>query len=432
MDQSILTPALVVLLGGSALVVLGAVLLAVVRLVSAPVELRGDESEVWVLVVLGRVLLIGGTAALFLLICFAAVGLGVGIFGAIVCGLVVCLAVLRHRRARQFMLLSTLAVAAQRLMPLAPAVEAFADERWGVMGYRARRLAALLRSGISLPDALVKTPGLVSWQAHATIRVGQESGALAEALNDVVQSHELHAPLWSQILGRVIYLLGLMLFASFVALFMLLKIAPEFQKIFEEFECELPLMTRFTLNAAYYAGQFGFILIPLFLLVVLWFFALCFQYMTGIRWNLPLVNRMARRLDTAVILEALALAARRNLGFQAEIVTLARWYPVRAIRRCLSGVLDDMRSGMDWSRSLAMRGLIRPAELAVFEAAGRAGNLAWALREMAESNRRRLNYRLHNAVQTLFPVAILVLGAMVMVFVVSYFLPLVKLIEYLS
>jgi len=432
MEASAITPVLVVLLGGLTLAVLGVGLLILVRIVSSPVELRGDESEVWVLVILGRVLSIGGVAAFFLAICLQALGVGAGIAGAVVFALVINLAMLRHRRARQFMLLSTLSVAAKRLMPLAPAVEAFADERWGVMGYHARRLAALLRSGISLPDALARTPGLVSRQAQVTIRVGQESGALAEALDDVVRSHELHSPLWSQILGRVLYLLGLMLFGCGVALFMMLRITPEFQKIFEEFEIELPAVTCFTIGTAHFVAQFGFIFIPILFVVILWFFALCFQYMAGVRWNLPLINRLARRLDTAVILEALALAAKRNVGFEAEIETLARWYPVRAIRSRLGGVLADMRSGVDWSRSLALRGLIKPAELAVFEAAGRAGNLAWALREMAESNRRRLNYRLHNVVQLLFPVAILVFGVMVAVFVVSYFMPLISLISALS
>ena len=223
-----------------------------------------------------------------------------------------------------------------------------------------------------------------------------------------------------------------MLFASGVALFMVLRITPAFQKIFDEFGCELPRITQFTLATTHFVAHFGFILVPLFLVLILWFFALCFQYMTGIRWNLPLVNRLARRLDTAVILEALALAAKRNVPFQGKIETLARWYPVGAIRKRLSGVLEDMRSGVDWSRSLALHGLIKPAELAVFEAAGRAGNLAWALREMAESSRRRLNYRLHNVVQVLFPMAVVVFGVMVMVFVVSYFMPLIGLIDALS
>ena len=425
MDPSI-TPVLVVLLGGLALIVLGAALLAVVRAVSAPRELRDHDSEARVLVVLGRVLVITGSAAAILVF-------SCGFWPLAVVGLpVLGMAILRHRRARQYMLLSTLAVAADRLMPLAPAVEAFADERWGLMGYRARRLAALLESGLSLPDALHHTPGLVSREAQVTIRVGQESGVLAAALRDIVRSHEMHSPLWNQILGRVLYLCGVTLFASFVATFMIVKIAPEFRKIFVDFDCEMPFVTQLVFNASHFFAHFWFILVPPLLIIVLLFVLIGIQYVIGVRWSMPLVNRLTRRLDTAVILEALALAAEKNVAFQAEIETLARWYPRRPIRKRLEAVLGDVKAGAVWSQSLARRGLIKQVELAVFEAAGRAGNLPWALREMADSSRRRLNYRLNSLVQLLFPLAILALGLLVMIYVVGYFVPLISLIQNLT
>ena len=61
--------------------------------------------------------------------------------------------------------------------------------------------------------------------------------------------------------------------------------------------------------------------------------------------------------------------------------------------------------------------------------AQRVGNLAWALREMAESNERRLGYRLQFWLQLLFPMLLICLGAVVFVLVVAYFCPLVSLIE---
>lgn len=425
MDPSI-TPVLVVLLGGLVLIVIGAALLAVVRAVSAPRQLRDYDSEVWMLVLLGRVLVITGCVAAILV-------LSCGFWPLALVGLpVLVMAVLRYRRARQYMLLSTLAVAAERLMPLAPAVEAFADERWGLMGYRARRLAGLLESGLSLPEALHHTPGLISREAQVTIRVGQESGVLATALRDLVRSHELHSPLWNQILGRVLYLCGVALFACCIATFMILKIAPEFHKIFEEFDCELPPVTQLVFGASHFIAAY-WVLLGLVLLLVLAVFVLVgIQYLIGVRWSMPVANRLTRRLDTAVILEALALAAEKNVAFEVEIETLARWYPRRPIRKRLEAVLADVKAGADWSQSLARQGLIKQAELAVFQAAGRAGNLPWALREMADSSRRRLNYRLNSLVQVVFPLAILALGLLVMVYVVGYFMPLIKLIEGLS
>jgi type IV pilus assembly protein PilC len=214
--------------------------------------------------------------------------------------------------------------------------------------------------------------------------------------------------------------------------FMMIKVVPEFRKIFEEYDAELPGVTQVVIGAAHVCAHFWFIFAPVLLILVLFFGLLVIQFISGARWSIPLVNRLTRRLDTAVILEALALAAERNLAFAAGIDTLARWYPRGWIRRRLRAVLRDLKAGVDWTQSLARHGLIREVELSVFLAAARAGNLAWALREMAESNRRRLNYRLYMAAQVLFPLAILALGFLVMIYVVSCFLPLISLIQNLT
>jgi type II secretory pathway component PulF len=137
-------------------------------------------------------------------------------------------------------------------------------------------------------------------------------------------------------------------------------------------------------------------------------------------------------LDTAAILDGLSLAAGRNVAFRGELEILGRWYPRPSIRERLRSVLRDLDSGADWCRSLARHGLIKQAEMAVLEAAQRAGNLAWALREMADSSRRRLNYRLYALLQVLFPLVILAFGALVFVFVAAYFMPMIALISRLT
>jgi len=425
-------PILITIFGGLALLLAGLVLLCLVRILSAPREIVGDEPELVVLVVLGWILLLSGVGAAGLFLSLAFMGTG-GIIVIVAAPVVLLMAYFRHRRARQYVLLSAMAAAAKRLMPLAPVVDAFAEEWWGLMGHRARRLAALLRAGMSLPDALYRTPGLTSRQDQVTIRVGQESGSLAAALSDVVRSHDLHAPVWNQMMGRALYLCGVVLFASLMIVpFMMLKLAPEFRKIFEEFDAALPPITEWVFAAARVFAHFGFLTAPALLIVMVIFGLLVIQYVLGTRWSLPILNRLTQRLDTAVILEALALAAERNVAFTAGIDTLARWYPRGWIRRRLQAVLRDVSAGTDWSQSLARWGLIRQVELAVFQAAGRAGNLAWALREMADSNRRRLNYRMYMLVQLLFPLAIVAIALLVAVYILAFFLPLISLIQSLS
>ncbi len=423
------SPVLIALVGGFALLLAGVVLLCLVRVVSAPREIVGDEPELLVLVVLGWILLIAGVGTAVLFVSF----LFLGPAGLILGPVVALMAHFRHRRAQQYALLSALSVAAERLMPLAPVVDAFAEERWGLLERRSRRLAALLRAGMNLPDALYRAPGLVSRQAQATIRVGQESGSLAQALGDVVRSHEMHDTVWNQAMGRGIYLCGVILFACVLVIpFMMIKIIPEFAKIFEEFDAELPAMTEMVIAAARLFAHYWFLFAPVLLLLVVFGATLLFQYILGTRWNLPLLNRLTRRLDTAAVLESLALSAERNVGFAVAIDTLARWYPSGWVRFRLREVFHDLRAGADWSHSLAQRGLIRPVELAVFQAAGRAGNVAWALREMAESSRRRFTYRMYLLVQTLFPLAVLVLALLIGFYILACMLPLVSLIQNLT
>ena len=144
---------------------------------------------------------------------------------------------------------------------------------------------------------------------------------------------------------------------------------------------------------------------------------------------MPLTRRLARRLDTARILDGLALVARQQRPLGEGIATLALSYPKADIRRRLALAVFDIEAGCDWADSLAQHGMIQRAEHAVLQAAQRAGNLAWAMQEMADSARRRFFYRLQAIVQTLFPVMLICFGLVVMYIVVALFLPLVTVIQ---
>ena len=88
----------------------------------------------------------------------------------------------RGRASQQDSLLWMLAIAAEHNMPLATTVGAFADQYSGRYRRRVLRVAALLDSGVSLAEALARTPRVVSRDAVLLAHVGEKSGELAEAL----------------------------------------------------------------------------------------------------------------------------------------------------------------------------------------------------------------------------------------------------------
>ena len=112
----------------------------------------------------------------------------------------------RRRVAQQYALLWLLTISAERGMPLGPAIQAFAQERRGMYSQRARRLAALLAEGVSLPAALARCRGLLPSHAGPMIRVGCQSGDLATALRQAASTRNLYAPVWFSLAGKLTYL----------------------------------------------------------------------------------------------------------------------------------------------------------------------------------------------------------------------------------
>ena len=412
-------------------ILFGIAVLASLRLLSDPAEASEGDPLRFALTVVGRVLISVGVLGL----CVALLGPFFGIIGLIVLAMVYY----RHGSAQQHALLWSLTVAVERLMPLAPAVEAFASDRPLGMGWRARQLARLLHDGVPLPDALERCPGLVPRHALMMIRLGTISGTLAGALRQVVTLRESRDPLWTQILGKLLYLVILTLFALTIVTFVSLKILPELYKIFQEFEAELPAVTQLVVAATDVFASYGFLLVlPLAVVFGALLLYLIFGYIGFFEFGVPWFDRLgqavlgplARRLDSAAIFEALALVAQRQRPLPEGIETLARWYPKPSIRQRLGRALRHVKAGADWCASLAGEGLITRADRAVLQAAQRVGNLPWALREMADSNRRRLAYRVQVLIQILFPVVIGLYALTVGIIVVAYFLPLVTLIQH--
>lgn len=336
---------------------------------------------------------------------------------------------LRRRRAGQQALLWNLAVAAERGIPLLSAIEAFADEHWGLTRWNARALIRMIKAGTPLPDALKIAGGMVPTEAMVPIQVGDNLGSLSAGLRQATAPAGLQQMVWDQLTGRLAYLSFITLWAIGVLTFIMIKIVPAFQKIFDDFGAELPDLTKVTIGVARAVCEFWWSL-PL-LLFFLFIYAII-RYLGLVSWDLPLMARVMRPLYSATILESLALAAERNQPFTKTMGVLARYFPKWPIRWRLQAALADVTTGVDWAESLQAYKLISPSDQAVLQAAGRVGNLPWALREVAETKRRRMAYRIHAWVQILFPAAIIGFGIVVGSFVAGCFIPLIALIQKLS
>jgi type IV pilus assembly protein PilC len=357
-------------------------------------------------------------------------GLLVLLFVSAVAGWAV-FAVFHYRYVRQEELLHLLGTAAEAGSPIGPAVWAYLNDRLRTarFDHRLERLALLLDSGKPLSAALRETAGVASRETVLATAVGESTGRLALCLRAAPRWRL--ATVWLEMLPRLLYPLVLLFFINAILIFLSLFIAPKFEKIFADLKQSFPEPTRqvFSLSRSFLAGGGG-----LFLAVV-GGAALCGLVVisTRVRWYFPGLGRLYRLHVQGRVLRMLGILLDANQTLPEALGVLAgSGYFDGLPRRRLEAARRSVEQGEPLGPALAQRGLLPGRMVALVQAAGRAGNLSWALTELGDHLAQRTERGLRRLAAVFFPVSVIATGALVGYIALAYFLPLIKLLTEMS
>ncbi len=377
-----------------------------------------------------------------------------------VVGVVTYLLLSNGRSTQQDALISVLAMAAHRKMPLGPAARAYAGLCGGDYRQRVESLASRLDAGEILPDAVDRVPGVLPGDATALARAGWESGKLAPALDEAASSRAARQRDTPPTRSLIAYPLLVVLFTLTSANFLMVFMISHYDALLSDMNLKPPEPSRTVFEVLRPASRmlrgvggnwvgsllvsFG-LAIPEFLVLMAVLFGGVWILKRVVRdigesldhvagaavGQRPLASRLASirlRRDAATILRALSLGVDGGRPLPDVLASLGRRDLGFGSRWRVRKVQADVIRGRDWIASMHNRGLIQASEAAVLVSARRAGNLGWALRERADAVERRLNHRLQAWGQVLQPLAIVVLGLLVLLFALVYFHPLVAMI----
>lgn len=424
-----LPPAIIVLLVGVLVAAAGVVQIAIAIGLSRPLTVQNQsllQRNLSILRILGWTfialpLMFVGVIFIFVPILFGAAGLGIWT---------------HHRRAQQGSLLWLLAIAVEKKMPLIEEIEAYADSLWGLRRRKTQELAERLREGIPLPQALEELPGLVPNSAVLAAYTGASSGTLAQSLRDAAVRHASSldpSPVASSVSGFIIYCCSILVITQVIVGFQIYYIVPKLKRIFEDFSTELPAVTQALLAVSDTMSAFFLLFIPILALPSGLLLLMGVSYCLG--WSnlrIPVVTRRFPRTDSPWILRILAQTVVAGRALVDGLRTLSAHHPRSHIRGRLSRTVQFVEGGEDAWHALESEGLINGREVAVITAAQRAGNLPWALNELADSMERRQTLRLLTAFELARPFVVIAIGAVVAFVCIGFFSPLIKLLNDLS
>ena len=326
-----------------------------------------------------------------------------------------------------------------------------------------------IESGATLSEAMAKCPKAFSRLYVNMIKAGEAGGALEVILKRLAEFQERSLALKRKVKGALVYPVFVVFFAVAILVFIMLKIVPQFEKIFKEFGTTLPDITLALISTSQFVGHWWFLL-PIIPTSIWLFIKLVRKFAPGrMGWDIFLlkmpifgqlvekniVARTTRTLGTLVasgvpILEALHItretagnavferiylkvydAIREGEAIAVPLKQHARvsFHPVAAffwfmfiagpigvlvyILRMNAKVMDDIVINM-------------------VDVGEETGELDTMLYKVADNFDEEVTVLTESLMSLMEPLLIIVLGVMVGFIVIALFLPLIDLIKKLS
>ena len=337
-------------------------------------------------------------------------------------------------REQQKSLAMLIAVAAEQQVPLQPLLTAWADDEQGVQQNRVRRLGRLLDEGAPLVDAVARIPGILGDQEILAVRCIVSLNVIdlkkeyprvqilkTDGANEKKSQHSFVR--W----GALAYAAVVTVLFVPVASFLLLSIMPKYEKIIEDFGMERsPAMVWYLHMGDVIAGAWWAIAVAMVLLLWVAFFprprrSLC-------RSCIGRILRIHGDICSGEVLTVMAACDSGGKPVEETVAALAQWHYESGLRRKLRVVQNEIKRGTHLWQSMFQRGLLTSNEQHLLTESQDHENRPWILRCLAQSRRRRVNYKLEAMAEILMPILVSIMGIFVLLQSLAVVMPLQQLI----
>ncbi len=325
-----------------------------------------------------------------------------------------------------------------------------------------RQLATLLSAGLALDQALLTVAGQLEKPPFAAsldrvreavvegtalhlalaeekhifptiylsmVEVGENSGTLDQALDNLADLLEEQARLRSRITAALAYPLLMAVVGSGVLLFLVAYVLPKVTRMLIELEQVLPLPTRMLIASSNLLQSYGWILLAglvgLLLLVKHWAGKEQGRLtLDRLRLKFPLVGRLSLLIATSRFSRTLSTLLGSGQPLLRALEITGKLLDNMVLRQAIERAGRQVREGSSLAAPLQKEGLF-PTMLTQMIAVGeKSGELEQMLRRVAETSDQQIELSINRLLSLLEPLMILLMGTAVGFIVLAILLPI--------
>lgn len=300
-----------------------------------------------------------------------------------------------------------------------------------------REVASDIQQGSTFSESLAKHPKQFDRLFVNMVRAGEVGGMLETVLQRLAIFMERRAALIRRVKGAMIYPIAVILIASGIVAFLLMKVVPVFAEIFEEFGGELPAPTRFLIAC----GDFMIYKWWILLSVICWTIiglklamrSKAVKHVTDrLVLKLPLIGDLVVKVAVARFARTLGTLITSGVPILQALRITKETIGNEVIQNAIDKVHDSIKEGDTIAAPLDETKVFPAMVVNMIDVGEETGALDQMLMKVADIYDAEVEAAVEAMLQLMEPMIIILLGAVIGFIVISLYLPIFTLGDQIS
>ena len=299
------------------------------------------------------------------------------------------------------------------------------------------RVVSDIRSGSDLSKSMEQHKRVFSHIYVNMIRAGEVSGQLDIILTRLAEYLEAAAHLRSEIKSAMTYPVISLVLVIGIASFLMIGIVPSFKPVFESLEVELPGLTVFIMNIAFFMKDYWYLI---FGGIGAAFVAIKMACKTSkgelikdhLMLRVPVFGILFKKVALSRFARTFSTLIKSGVPILGAMEIVSDTAGNRVISAIVDGARDSVKGGDSLSEPFSHSNVFPPMVVKMMAIGERSGALDALLEKIAEFYDQQVEAEVKGLTSMIEPIMIAIMGFIVGGIVLAVFLPIFKLQEKLS
>lgn len=320
-------------------------------------------------------------------------------------------------------------------LSLGETVEALGESSDNTIAMLGTMLEPLIVSGISLTDALKKT-GLFTKDIIIKVDAGTESAKISNAIKDIVDKLRQEIELTEKIKSAMSYPIMLVFLTIGVAIFLLTYIIPMLADVLNQFNSELPVITQMIISLSRGIQKYWWLIIAQIIILInihIYLYRSKDSYRLKIdswTYKIPVIGEIVFLNHLYTFNSTFHQLVNSGVNQDRALIIVKDIVSNVVMQQAIEEITDDIiREGSNIYEAMKKQEII-PSDYLKFISIGvKTGKLNEILGNISKKYKMDIENKLIKATKLIEPIAIVLIGIMIGVFVISMWMPLFAITE---